>query len=259
MKVMTYNIKDGGEDFLAELGEILVEAGPDIVAIEEANDEFVFESLAALLGFEHVLGEGNRGYHVGIISRYPILKSQNHGGTSEFFHTMVEAQIAAPGYPLTVFAAHLYPGYGVAHEQHRVEEVRAILGYMTSQRENPCLLVGDFNTVSPQDNLTSEEWPWPYRQQMRAQEEGIGRKAIQAVLDNSLTDCFRAIFPDSGEYPGYTLPAPRPDVRLDYIFANNLMLERLDSCQVWLANPAPKASDHLPLLAEFNIFQENHF
>ena len=49
MKVMTYNIKDGGEDFLAELGEILVEAGPDIVAIEEANDEFVFESLADFL------------------------------------------------------------------------------------------------------------------------------------------------------------------------------------------------------------------
>jgi endonuclease/exonuclease/phosphatase family metal-dependent hydrolase len=251
MKVMTYNIKDGGEDFLAELGEILVQAGPDIIAIEEANDEFVFESLAALLGFEHVLGEGNRGYHVGIISRYPILKSQNHGGTNEFFHTMLEAQIAAPGYLLSIFAAHLYPGYGVALEQHRIEEVRAILGYMAPQLENPCLLMGDFNTISPQDNPTWEGWPWPWRQQMRAQEEGIGREAIQAILDSDLTDCFRAMFPDSGEYPGFTLPAPRPDVRLDYIFANNLMLEKLESCQVWQADPAPKTSDHLPLLAEF--------
>jgi endonuclease/exonuclease/phosphatase family metal-dependent hydrolase len=251
MKVMTYNIKDGGEDFLAELGEILVQAGPDIIAIEEANDEFVFESLAALLGFEHVLGEGNRGYHVGIISRYPILQSHNHDGTNEFFHTMLEAQIETPDYLLTIFAAHLYPGYGVALEQHRVEEVRSILGYMAPQRENPCLLMGDFNTVSPQDSLTVAAWPWPWRHQMLAQEEGIGREAIRAVLDSGLTDCFRAMFPDSGDYPGFTLPAPKPDVRLDYIFANNLMLEKLESCRVWLTDPAPTTSDHLPLLAEF--------
>lgn len=255
MKVMTYNIKDGGEDFLAELGTVLVQAEPDIVALEEANDDFIFESLAALMGFEHVLGEGRRGYHVGILSRYPILQSRNYAGSGEFFHTVLEARIATPGYPLTIFAAHLYPGYGVALEQHRIEEVRAILGYMAPQRENPCLLMGDFNTVSPQDTPAVTEWPWPWRQQMLAQEDGIGREAIQAVLDSGLTDCFRAMFPDSIDYPGYTLPAPKPDVRLDYIFANNFMLEKLENCQVWDAIPAPAASDHLPVLAEFGVYE----
>lgn len=256
MKLMTYNIQEGGEDFLEELTAVLEQAAPDIVAIEEANDEYVFESLAARLGFEHVLGEGRRGFHVGVLSRYAILTSQNHADRGEFFHTMLQVQLATPGRPTSLFAAHLYPGYGPAFEQRRVEEVAAILRYMEPERDNPCLLVGDFNALSPQDRLNLDDWPLHWRVQILAQGGEIGRDAIRAVLESGLTDCFRAKFPDATAYPGYTLPATDPNVRLDYIFANRLLLEKLQSCQVWYADPAPVASDHLPLVAEFEEFGE---
>lgn len=157
---------------------------------------------------------------------------------------MLEAQIDAPGYLLTIFAAHLYPGYGVAHEQHRIEEVRSILGYMAPHRETSCLLMGDFNTVSPQDTVAVAAWPWPFRQQMTAQEEGIGREAIRTVLASGLTDCFRKMYPDSGEYPGLTLPAPRPDVRLDYSTgeATVSIRARITRTPVFRCGPAPLAS-----------------
>lgn len=251
MKVLTYNIREGGEKFLEEIGEVLKQAGPDIIAIEEANNEYIFKSLADRLGFDRVLGEGRRGFHVGVLSRYPILASRNHGDKGEFFHTMLEVQLDTPGRPTTIFATHLYPGYNAAIERHRLEEVEAILRYMEPQKDNPCLLMGDFNALSPQDNLNLEDWPLNLRISILAQGGEIGREAIQAVLDAGLADCYRAKFPDPAAYPGYTLPAPRPNVRLDYIFANGVMLKKLQSCQVWSAAPAPEASDHLPVLAVF--------
>ena len=254
MKLMTYNILEGGEDFLEELGEVMEQAGPDVIAIEEANDEYVFASLAERLGFVRALGEGSHGFHVGVLSRYPILRSYNHSDKGEFFHTMLEVHLATPGRPTTLFAAHLYPGYSPALEQHRVEEVEAILRYMQPVSANPCLLVGDFNALSPQDNLNLEDWPLNWRLNILAQGGEIRRDAIRAILKAGLTDCYRARFPDPAVCPGYTLPASRPNVRLDYIFANGLMLEKLQSCRVWRDDPAPQTSDHLPVLAEFSDF-----
>ena len=42
-----------------------------------------------------------------------------------------------------------------------------------------------------------------------------------------------------------------PSARLDYIFADPRMAQRLHACDVLTAAPAGQASDHFPLLAEF--------
>ena len=79
----------------------------------------------------------------------------------------------------------------------------------------------------------------------------MSREAVRTILHAGLVDCYRTKFPDKIANPGYTLPAPRPNVRLDYIFANEPLIKKLQTCRVWSADPAPQASDHLPVLAEF--------
>lgn len=251
MRILTYNIQDGGEDYLEEICTVVEQARPDIVALQEANDEYVFESLADRLGFRGILGEGNHGFHVGLLTHYPIMEWQNHGGRGEFFHTLLEALVSTPSGDLAIFATHLDPGYQPYNERHRVEEVEAILRYMELQKETSSILVGDFNGLSPQDYLNLADWPLNWRIQILARGGEISREAVQAVLDAGLIDCYRKQFPDKIAYPGYTLPASRPNVHLDYIFANPLLIDRLQSCRVWQDDPAPRASDHLPVLAEF--------
>jgi endonuclease/exonuclease/phosphatase family metal-dependent hydrolase len=251
VRVITYNIREGGKNYLQEIGTVLEQAKPDIVALQEANDEYVFESLTDRLGFKSILGVGNHGYHVGVLTRYPILKWHNHAGKGEFFHTLLEVDLLTPVGEVAIFATHLDPGYSPVNERHRLEEVEAILNYMELKKGNRCILLGDFNGLSPQDNLKLEDWPLNWRIQVLARGGEIGREALQAVLNAGLIDCYRINFPDNVANPGYTLPAPRPNVRLDYIFANELLIKQLQSCRVWSEEPAPQASDHLPVLAEF--------
>lgn len=251
MRVLTYNILDGGEDYLDELGTIIGQARPDIVALQEANDEYIFDSLANRLGYTGILGEGNHGYHVGVLTHYPITGWYNHAGKGEFFHTLLEVHVSTPGGELAIFATHLDPGYNPVNERHRLEEVQAILKYMELEKGTRSILLGDFNAVSPQDYLNLADWPLSWRVQILARGGEISREAVQAVLDAGLIDCYRNKFPDNVANPGYTLPAQRPNVRLDYIFVTEPLIKQLRSCRVWSDEPAPQTSDHLPVLAEF--------
>jgi endonuclease/exonuclease/phosphatase family metal-dependent hydrolase len=251
VRVVTYNIRDGGEDYLEEIGAVLEQIQPDIVALQEANDDYVFNALASRLGFTAILGEGNHGYHVGILSRYPVLNWQNYANPFPFHHTLLRVELKTSLGEIAVFATHLHPGYTNGAEMHRLEEVELILNQLEQEKARRCILLGDFNAVSPQDILQLEDWALQWRIQILAQGGEISREALQRILDFGLVDCYRTFFPNNLTHPGYTLPAPKPNVRLDYIFINQALIKHLQNCQIWDKEPALQASDHLPVFADF--------
>lgn len=53
--------------------------------------------------------------------------------------------------------------------------------------------------------------------------------------------------------PGLTLPASKPQVRLDYLFVPSPHMARVVSCEVVRSDAAAKASDHLPLLSVLRV------
>jgi endonuclease/exonuclease/phosphatase family metal-dependent hydrolase len=64
-------------------------------------------------------------------------------------------------------------------------------------------------------------------------------------------DCFRRMNPQA---KGFTCPAEAPAGRIDYIFASPQLADRLSKCCVIRSSegmPGEKASDHLPVFAEF--------
>ena len=257
---MTYNIWNGGGDRLPEIATVIQHANADVVAIQEANDEQDFYELAQELGLHGVLGYGNRGFHVGLLSRYYISSWTNHADRLVFHHALLEAQIETPLGTLAVFVAHLYPGYEDDGEERRLNEVRAALGYMQPFEADLCLLAGDFNTLAPQDALDLAHWPQNWQQRIQQQGGNIRRDAIAAVLAAGYRDSYRALHPSPtesgytrtrGYKPGYTLPAPNPNVRLDYIFASPALALTLQNCDVVTGDDARHASDHLPVVAQF--------
>ena len=61
------------------------------------------------------------------------------------------------------------------------------------------------------------------------------------------------IGPGTAGTPGWTLPSDNPHVRLDYVFVPQGDAERILACEVVRHSDAARASDHLPVVADFQI------
>jgi endonuclease/exonuclease/phosphatase family metal-dependent hydrolase len=111
-------------------------------------------------------------------------------------------------------------------------------------------LVGDFNTIAPGELLDFKSLPQKVRATVWLSGGTIRWRTIQIVKDAGYADAFRVLHPAD---PGLTLPASKPQVRLDYLFVPAPQLERVISCDVVRSEAASQASDHLPLLTELRV------
>ena len=59
MRIVSYNILDGGEGRADPLAEVIEAQRPDVVALVEATDLTVIERIARRLGFDYVHAPGN--------------------------------------------------------------------------------------------------------------------------------------------------------------------------------------------------------
>jgi len=245
VRVLSYNILKGGEDRLPLLLGVLRAQSPDVVAIQEANDSGNVEVLARELGMALVYGEANTKYSVAWLSRLPILRAENHR-RPVFRKTLLEIEVEWEGAALRLFAAHLKAK--LACEEHRVEEVAAMLDILAPVRGQPHLVVGDFNTIAPGDVYTPGDAHPPEVAERVRQGYAVPRLAIAPLLAAGYADCYRALHP---ERMGYTFATRLPVSRIDYIFASPEMAPRLCACEVVTEGGATTASDHFPLWADF--------
>jgi exodeoxyribonuclease-3 len=246
--VLSYNILKGGEDRLPLILEVIRGQAPDVVALQEANSAGNAEALARELGMQMVYGEANTKYSVAWLSRLPILRGENHR-RPVFRKTALEIEVEWNGTPLRLFNVHLKAK--LACEDQRAEEVAAILDILAplqGPQERPHLLVGDFNTIHPDDVFTPNDACPPEIAERVRQGYAAPRLAIQPLLSAGYTDCYRALHP---ERSGYTFATQLPVSRIDYIFASPDMVARLRGCDVVTGPEAAAASDHFPLRAEF--------
>ncbi|TMC18526.1 MAG: hypothetical protein E6J34_16970 [Chloroflexi bacterium] len=79
------------------------------------------------------------------------------------------------------------------------------------------------------------------------------RGSIRKLLDANYVDCFRHMDPQSW---GFTCPAAAPAGRIDFIFADPLLAQRLEGCYEIREGDGVagnQASDHLAVAAEFGL------
>jgi exodeoxyribonuclease III len=223
LRLVTWNIWNGGEDRLEAIERVLREQKADVVALQEANDRQAVERLASSLQLQVVYGEANSEYAVAWLSRLPIARSANHR-LPVLEKTLLEVEVAGT----RLFATHLSAGRTLAHEPRRIAEAEAIVAQVGAGAD---VLVGDFNAVHPRDDVGS---PPPEKEL-----EHVSRRPIELLLDEGLVDSFRDLHPDD---PGWTYVAWHPWARLDYVFTR----ERPRTCAVVESD----ASDHFALVAD---------
>ena len=254
MRLLTYNIREGGVGRAEQLAEVIAAAKPDVVALQEAREPSVVRQIADIAGFPY--SGSQLGHSTGFLSQVPVIDhSWRHPPRTR--HAVLEVSFG-DGFP-RLFVLHLRAWFSRWSEQRRARELRGLLDGIRDQliREQHAfafhLLAGDFNALAPGEHFDPSPMPAWIRGMIWLSGREIGRHTIEMMRRDGYADAWRAAHPDSRQEPGFTFPVWSPHVRLDYVFTPVVYASRITRCEVRRVPDAVRiASDHYPLLVELS-------
>lgn len=238
---------------------------PDVLCLQEIkclNDQFPAKHFRDL-GYEHQAVHGQKGYHgVATLSRQPFseFSSTDYCGKGDSRHIVARFNLGGRAADIHNFYV---PAGGdepdpqknpkFAHKLDFVEEMK-ILNAVTSGV--PAILVGDLNIAPLETDV------WSHKQLLKVVShtpvETDGLKAVAAA--GGWVDVIRQHIPPEEKiytwwsYRARDWEASDRGRRLDHIWAAPEIAERLIDVEV--LKPArgwEKASDHVPVIARFDI------
>src|SRR5688500_19322019 len=153
MRVLSYNILDGGEGRADPLAEVIEANRPDVVGLVEATNLQVIERIANRLKMDYVHAPGRQSQASALLTRWTIRDSINHGLLREgLSKSLLEATVVDPAGQQWIFGVlHLHAHALESDEQQRERELEIVLDVFRPHREakTPHILLGDFNANSP--------------------------------------------------------------------------------------------------------------
>lgn len=245
MRLVSYNILDGGEGRADPLAEVLLAQQADVVALVECDHLPTLERIATRLSMDFVQGTGN-GSCVAVLSRWTIRDSVNHGALEPgLSRAMVEATVVDPaGATWKVAAVHLHARATTADEMIRKRELDIALAKL--QGAGPHLLVGDFNANSPVQQIDPARCKPSTQDDWQRNGGHLPPEAVQSLLDRGYVD---TLFAKHGNAAGtmYSFTTQHPGQRVDYIFAHGIDSSRVADAWIEQDRLARYASDHFPV------------
>ncbi len=251
LRVLAYNVDGASARRRPALQAVLSAADADVLALTEADQRGGVAALAQALGLNHVWARGTGDRHAAVLSRFPITRWANHA-RPPLTQAALEAELALPGGArLSLYNVHLLPYLLLPFEIRRWQAVGKLLTIIRRQPSGPHLIVGDLNAIAPDDRVLQHRNPARMRRVMALQFNLIFRLALPRLLRAGYVDCFRRLHPADD---GFTWMPDNRTTRYDYILADPTLAPRLRACRVLDDAPeAAAASDHLPVLAEFDL------
>lgn len=251
LRVMTYNILNGGENRESYIAEVIQTAQPDVVILQEVYTEEFLKALSALLGMKYFIGEGNKERKVALLSKLPVRSFESHHPIFPIWRNFIDAEIEyEPDKTVRFIGVHPMANLGIIFEIWRWWEANHIAQYARNYQSTLCLIAGDFNAIAPGEAVNIGTMPNWLKWIIYLQGNRVYHFSIAKYLSTGFADCFRVLNSEEG----FTLPPPSPNSRLDYIFVNATMRPYLKKC--WVVREPDRvnhASDHYPVMAEFNF------
>lgn len=252
MRIVSYNILDGGTGRLDALAAVIARQRPDVVGLVEADDEPAVAELARRLGMDFVLAAGKKKGSA-LLSPFDIVQSVNYGVTDpSISRSYLEAVVVVPRVgPVPVGVVHLHSRAYEADEQVREREVEAVLRTMAAHRRGGVrhFLCGDFNANAPTHHIDLEKSKPKTRHAWEANGGRIPRRAIARLLAAGYVDTLKAAVGEAADVTP-TFTTDHPGQRVDFVFAWGVADANVRDAWVDRGEQADAASDHYPVGAD---------
>jgi exodeoxyribonuclease-3 len=257
LRILTYNVFEGFKNdslLYDQFAKWALDVNPDIVAFQEMNrfTQRGLEAFASRYGHTYAVLSKTEGYPVALSSKHPIVNVQKV--VDNMWHAYLYAHVKG----IHIFVLHLSP---FTYEKRR-HELRLVLAHAATLPEGSMIaIMGDFNAVSREDQ--------PYHNQVmidfltkwqnsdprvRALVNGKPDYSVMDLIQEAgYRDTFRLKFREhSGTFPTkkYGDPVPR---RIDAIWVNAPLAEKLVSCTIIKDAATDNLSDHYPVMAVFEL------
>jgi exodeoxyribonuclease-3 len=244
LSLSTYNIQRGGVGREEALARVIRAADSDLVVLQEATSPSVVARLAELSGMPQ--WQARRGSSLAWLSRQPLV-SHRWRRPAWSQHAVLEL---VPRDGVMIFGVHLSAVHSNWTEWRRVREVRGVLAMTGAGEPGVHVVLGDFNTLAPGEELDLARLPPRLRAVTWLTGRKIRWKTVGLMLEAGYVDAYRMLDPDGR---GYTFPTWDPHLRLDYAFIQTRDAARLRSCAVLQPDGFRAASDHLPLRVSLEL------
>ncbi|WP_195892084.1 endonuclease/exonuclease/phosphatase family protein, partial [Bacillus niameyensis] len=269
LKVMTFNIWNGGREMGAEIGvqrtvEVIKESGADLIMMQETYGSGPI--IADALGYYFYLRSSN----ISIMSRYPILETYPYyqafhcGGVRVRFNKDLYVNV------FSIWLHYLSDYLGEMHqkadlsyaellegEQKRLNELKEIMKCLEplalKSDQEPLLLCGDFNSGSHLD--------WIEETQSRHNGYVFPFPQSHALVAAGYKDAYRQIHPDPVSDPSITWPVAELDNyirdRIDFIYLHGTKIHPQSARKID-THPVRFPSDHAAVLVDFQTHKPTY-
>jgi endonuclease/exonuclease/phosphatase family metal-dependent hydrolase len=249
MRLVSYNILDGGAGRENLLADVIAAQRPDLVGLVEAEDQTALEHIARRLDMDVLHAPGNS-HASALLTRWPVRESINHAPLHpELEKSFLEATVVEPGgREWALGVVHLHAHGLEADEDKRMRELDVILKVFEPHRAagRSHLLCGDFNANAPYQKIDPQKCKPRTRKEWEQNGGHLPRRVVQRLLDTGCADTLREVDPRAAETVG-TFTTEFPGQRVDYIFTYGIERQRLVRAWVEQSVTAKKASDHFPV------------
>src|SRR5688572_23379720 len=197
MRIVSYNILDGGEGRADPLAEVIEAQHPDVVGLVEATDLTVIERIARRLNMDFVHAPGRKQASA-LLSRFLIRDSMNHAllRDKQLSKSFLEATLVDGSGEQWIFGVvHLHAQATEKDEQQREAEIAVVREIFAPHRaaRRPHLLIGDFNADSPVQQIDPDRCKPSTRKAWLANGGYLPRRVIQSVLSDGYVDTLHAL------------------------------------------------------------------
>jgi exodeoxyribonuclease-3 len=237
LRVLSYNVLTGFQKNPQQADrfvEWVKNLDPDVIGLQELSTftQDSLERLAHRYGHSYAVLLKGKNAPIGITSKYPVTNVEKM--TETMHHGCIHAEVKG----FHFFITHLSP-FSYAKCLEEIKEITDSAAKIPIGKG--ILIMGDLNSFSPEDSVHYSP----------ARKYGV----VQMLLDKGYTDCYKKINQSFGSSFPTTAYASKvktkQPVRIDYMFVNNILAEKLLTATIIRDSATSQLSDHYPLLVEF--------
>jgi exodeoxyribonuclease-3 len=252
LRLMTWNIKNGGGDRLPAILRVIHREQPDVLCLQELQHFHRYgprlHALAQEAGMTVHLAPAGFAQPVAVLVRPPRRILGRSAIRWRLHHAVAIAVVETTAGPLTVVSAHLDP----SSPYRRYREARWLSARYGSARRMT-LIAGDMNGLDPgaDHTATLDSLDPLYRRRHLGPDGAPDTRALTAFREAGFTDLWTTV----GEGDGRTVPTGFAGhefgaARLDYLLATAPLAARAKRSWVVRDEATGEASDHYPVRAD---------